>query len=519
MKRTMAAVGQPRPHAPVARPSPLALKPVIFAVSVAALALILLIAVTPGSSGARVRSTVPIALCFLVASTAILFYIHRLLYGRRQGLTPLALFFLGWIPAVSLYLWNPLHLYHLHAKTWGFLALGVVFFLLGYLTITYSRRGHNSVPPPPRLTDHLTTSSLRAATRLWWVCTILGTVLFLIYVRSFATSFSPSAFGGRLLAVRSGLALGQVPAGFYYFYFYELLVPVSMLLARLDPRHRVRYIAVGVASFLALILTTGRTNATETLLLVLFVFLFEQGHRQLRARGVARIALAAVGAVVLFLIVGTLIGKSYSNSSLRDGSLVQPTSLPQQLRLPYLYYVGSLPSFDQLATGQAHGLEHGVTFRPVLQVAHVVDRSIHVPSNVQGFYQIPYPFNVSTYLAPLYTDLGGLGILLGSFLIGGVSAWTYRQWTQSPSPATLCRVALVGSLAFNLVGSFGANELSWLLQFALLSVAGKYSSHRTAVEVEITSLAGSPLHRSQRAESLRWPPAAGTGIEPQVGRS
>jgi oligosaccharide repeat unit polymerase len=419
-------------------------------------------------------TTVPLALAVLLMSVAILLYIHRLLYGRRQGPTPLGLFFAGWIPAVSLYLWNPLHLYHLHAKTWGFLLLGVGFFVFGYATITWAARGRAPVPPAPRLEEHLTPSALTAAVRLWWVCLTVGTALFLLYARSFLPGLSQGRFGTRLVAVRTALALGQVPAGFYYFYFYELLVPLSILLARLDRRHRLRYTAAGVLSFLALILTTGRTNATKALLLVLFVFLFEQGHRRLRVRALARIGLTTGIAVALFLIFGALIGKSYSNSPLRDESLLQPTSLPQQLRLPYLYYVGSLPAFDQLATGRAHGLERGVTLRPVLQVAHLADPHVHVPMKVQAFYQIPYPFNVSTYLAPLLVDFGAMGVIVGSFAVGGVCAWAYFRWLQSPSPAMLCLVALLGSLAFNLVGDFGANDLSWLVQFVLLAGAAKY---------------------------------------------
>jgi hypothetical protein len=178
--------------------------------------------------------------------------------------------------------------------------------------------------------------------------------------------------------------------------------------------------------------------------------------------------------VALFLALGTLIGKSYSNSPLRDQNLLQPTTLPHQLRLPYLYYVGSLPSFDQLVTGQAHGLERGVTFRPAYQLAHVADPRVHVPVKVQGFYAIPYPFNVSTYLAPLLVDFGALGVIVGSFLLGVLCSWTYLRWVQSPSPAALCMVALVGSLAFNMVGDFGANDLSWLVQFGMLVIAARY---------------------------------------------
>lgn len=423
--------------------------------------------------------SLPIAITFLVGSITILLYIHRLMYGRRQGPTPIALFFFGWIPAVTLYIWNPLHLNHLHAKTWGFLLLGAACFVLGYATVTWAKRGRRPIPPPPRLKDHLTPRALRATVGLWWVCLILGTSLFLFYLRSFISGFSPGQFGKTLFAVRSALALGQIPAGFYYFYFYELLVPLSVLLAGIDRRHRLRYVGAGVLAFFALVLTTGRTNVTKALLLVLFVFLFSQGYRRLNIRTLGRVAMAIAAAGVLFVALGTLIGKSYSNSPLRDQNLFQPTTLPQQLRLPYLYYVGSLPAFDQLATGQAHGLERGVTFRPLFQIARIADPHVHVPAKVQQFYSIPYPFNVSTYLAPLLVDFGALGIVLGSYAVGVLCAWGYCLWVESPSPATLCLLALIGSLAFNMVGDFGANDLSWLLQFGMLTIAAKYARSGT----------------------------------------
>ncbi len=448
-----------------------------FAVALAVLvaaAITMLVAFARDSGAFQAPATVPLAGGFLVISLAFLLYLHRLLYGRRQGPTPLALLFLGWIPAVSLYLWNPLHLYQLHAKTWGFLSLGVASFVLGYATITWARRGRGAIPPPPRLKDHLTSRQLRAAVRLWWAVFILGSGLFLFYVRSFVVGFAPAQLGNRLFIIRSQLALGQVPAGFYYFYFYELLVPISLVLARLDRSHRRRYIVVGILAFLSLTLTTGRTNATKALLLVLFVFIFEQGHRRVGLRTFSRIAMAGGLVIGMFVILGTLIGKSYSNSPLRDENLLQPTSLPQQARLPYLYYVGSLPSFDQLVTGQAHGLDRGVTFRPAFQIAHVADRHVRVPVKVQGFYAIPYPFNVSTYLAPLLVDYGAVGVILGSFVLGVLCAGTYLWWLQSPSPSTLCLIALVGSLAFNMVGDFGVNDLSWLVQYGILTIAAWY---------------------------------------------
>jgi oligosaccharide repeat unit polymerase len=436
-----------------------------------------------------------------VAAFAVPFAVvglNRLIHGWRIGFNPWIAMVGAWGVVIALFLVNPLHLNHLHARTWWLIAAALSAYTAGYGVVLLARRtaasDANFMPlPRPRAIPSLVRGDRRERHVRWlWRGTLLWFSTFLLlFLRYVVAHYGPNLIHDLgPLRVDLGAATG-VPIGFYFFYAATLMVPLGVVLYR-TTGHR-RFLVLAGIGLLSLPLTSGRTNAILALLWTVAILAYQRGDRRFGAVVLTRIAMAAVAVLVFFVFTGNVIGKTYGNSAL---SRQLPTSgfVPTSLRLPYIYGVGQLPALDQVTAGQqplvpTADSTHMSSLRPFFQLANLADRHIQVPGAIEPYWSTPYAFNNSSYIGPLYQDFGTTGVLVFSLLFGAFAAWAYLQWLKRPDVGTGLLVALCTVVAVTSTINLKLGDLSTCAQAAALIVLVR--AERPAARDRVISPRGS----------------------------
>lgn len=390
---------------------------------------------------------------------------HRAIHPGGPSVTPLAAYLLTWILMITAYLWNPLLFIPLQARTWRVIGLGTIGCVLGYALV--SRLLVRLPVTSAREQDDASTLRL-----LWQGSTIAGGVLFAAFFFQVSQRYGLANLAFLLFNLRSDVGAGAIPTGFHFFYFAELLVPLSLLCALRFRSRRGLYLAVAGGTLCALLLTSGRTNASKAILWAGAALLLHAGYRRLTPRVVTLGAGAVALVMVVFVLLGGLVGKTYENSPVFARFGGQPP-FPSGLVLPYVYLASPLPTLDQVITTGGSAETRGSTLRPLYQIGALVDVRVRIPDKVQEFRATPYPFNVSTFLGPLYEDYTAGGVVVGSLLFGGVLAATYWYWRWKQTAASLLLCALGCVMAVTSSGDAVFNNVSYLFQVVVLLVGDR----------------------------------------------
>lgn len=402
-------------------------------------------------------------------------YLMRSAFDKRGEFSPLAGTMLAWSGVIALYLWNPIGLTPIRPATWALICCALTTYTIGYATVAAwdkaaIRRANVAVE----------LAVPRTVTRLWTVTAAVAAALLALFLSQTVPTYGQSNLGSYLLNLRLSLGEGRVPLGFYYFYFAELLVPFSYLLSRRLPNRRWLFRAVAIVALLALLLTSARTNASKALLWTGVAWLIDPLRPRLRMRMAARAVVGVITGLVIFTLLGDLIGKSYENSSLAaDQSVHSSRGIPAELALPYLYVVGPLPTLDQVVHEDTYATARdsggAAVLRPVLQVLERVVPGVTAPAQQQAFRYIPYPFNTATFIGPVFSDWGLQGVVVVVFALGVVGGWAQIRWRRDRSLANQLLLSLIVVSAITSTGDLSLNGLSYLLQIALLLYAGRRS--------------------------------------------
>jgi len=406
----------------------------------------------------RLLETLLVALAFPITMLGV----QRVAHNGKIGVNPLAAFTAAWWLIGCLYLLDPLELAAVPLVAQVAVAGSIACFTLGYL-ITCRPTG-----PSDDLEDRagLHNTTLRPLAQLLCVTVVLGGVLFVVFVAEIGLSRLVSDPAGVLLSTRLALNGGTVPTGFYFFYFFELAVPSAAVLWYFRRRHR--YLVIAILAGVALITTTGRTNVFTAIVWSTLTLLILRGPTRVARRHVLGGGAAAALSLVVFLTVGSALGKTFSNSALSH--VYGGTSPALDAALPLYYLTGLLPTFGAITADPSPGTGGGLTFRPVLQVLNLLDPSIIAPSKIEQFHLIPTPFNLATYLAPLWHDGGMTWVLAGSALTGAACGFAFSSWRRHRSPASLLLAGFFTLVALNTIKDSSLNEMSTLMQVLLLVV-------------------------------------------------
>ncbi len=418
---------------------------------------------------------------------ATVFFSARAQGKKALSMSPVTLMVGIWLAMITVYALAPLALLPMSHLTIYLVVLALPLFAIGSVvgaggfSVGKSARGSGY---PPTATE--SAGNVRRLATLWLILQIPASALFALFVfegvRRFGLSFH--TFGQYLYLLRTALGQGQVPLGFYFFYLAELLVPLGFILGREIPERRLVYWAMSLMWVVALTFTSGRTNAAKAIVWTAIVAIILRGHgTRLSRRDFFYGVVISIFLVTGFVFLGNQIGKSYTNSNVAN-ILGSDSAIPIPLILPAIYFSGPLPTLDQIVSErQLHPRVPGVLIRPALQVAHLAFSHLSVPEKIQEFHEIPYPFNVSTYLGPAVDALGIPGAVLGPMIFGILVGYSERRWQKKSGLRMSLRHALILTAVIFSVVDISFNNLNWLFQLLVLCIPLERSSGQPEVSV------------------------------------
>jgi oligosaccharide repeat unit polymerase len=132
----------------------------------------------------------------------------------------------------------------------------------------------------------------------------------------------------------------------------------------------------------------------------------------------AMIACAVAALAVVFVLAGARLDKSIASHPEIGARITVPAL--KDLAMPDLYLSGEIPLFTRLLDdpNRPH-TAGGLTFLPILKLAHEVGVPGTPPRALTPYYSIPFStFNLPSWLGPFYTDYGVAGCLIIPFLLG-----------------------------------------------------------------------------------------------------
>ncbi|MDQ6949455.1 MAG: hypothetical protein M3256_25195, partial [Actinomycetota bacterium] len=124
----------------------------------------------------------------------------------------------------------------------------------------------------------------------------------------------------------------------------------------------------------------------------------------------------------------------------------------------------------------------------------VVVPGVKVPANIQQFYTIPYPFNTSTAIGPLYQAAGVPGIIVFCFAFGVSAARVFKRWEATYSPATRVLCALVILAVLLSTGDLLLTNLDTVVQIGLLCWTMSYENRHTRDGTAHRNVLAKPKH-------------------------
>lgn len=413
--------------------------------------------------------------------------IALLLDGRVVGV--LGVFLLRWFGTLALFALNPFGYNGLSGTGAALIGAGIVLFTLFFATGRGHKHSRARSEPGIEIAQAGSAAEVELK-RLLLLLVIAGSPLFLLYTASILGRYGFFALLDAPQSLRVAISNGDVPPGFYYLYFFELVAPVAVLLGR---RLRARGLPIptwlyssAAAATLALLLTTARTNFAKAILFSLFVYLLSSRGR---FSGKSVLVAAMIGFVLLsaFITIGNALGKSFENSALSRAPDPVPSWF-EPYALPLHYTAAVVPTFDAVVNDRSLEYQYGrLTFDAPLSLAKRLVPSTPTSSHILGFYNVPQPFNAATQLEQMYRDFGAYGVFVISSLLGFLSGRASGRFSARPSdPFALLSVAWWMMIANSSTGGAAYSKISYLLQIGLIAWFGwRYRRSHSARELAL----------------------------------
>lgn len=181
-------------------------------------------------------------------------------------------------------------------------------------------------------------------------------------------------------------------------------------------RSRRVWIALAVVMVAIQYFSTGRSNILLAAVMASVAYFLADPHAVSRTRILRVAGVIAIVSVVVFLGMGSLLGKSFDASDVRtfDNAFLRHEAL-QPLALPYQYVTAPVPAFDVVRRVTPDNGRGGcMTLRPACSVGQRLGLPTTPEPSLTGFTGGPSAWNTFT---ALYAPLVDAGPLLGSLII------------------------------------------------------------------------------------------------------
>jgi oligosaccharide repeat unit polymerase len=265
----------------------------------------------------------------------------------------------------------------------------------------------------------------------------------------------------RLAQQRYNMTLGEKPRLFYFFYITELSLILYFLLEKNNvPRTLIIILALLTALNTILLLSTGaKGNIGKSLTLLCF------GYLLLGRSNTAKRLLGASFLVFFVLIfIGLLMLITGDKKNVLDVLINIPRRFSSQIAV-----------LDQVLFAKDFKLGL-VTFLPFAKTYNALGGNLDLPSHILGFYDIPYPWNIGTYLETFLRDFGLAGIFLAPFFLF-VFTFSVFVIARSSRYSVWGRTLLIFSIIIPYSAWFTApyNKPIYLFQLVLLIIMITFS--------------------------------------------
>lgn len=348
------------------------------------------------------------------------------LKSQRRGdgaLSTLGLFTLVWGCALVLFAVPLIDYSTTSAKVWLMVYGSIATFILGSLLAQRRLRSMPKVAEEQR--QRPDPKRLRLA---WLMFALVGLLGFIAYVHAVDVTVGWRKIFDDPELVRSIQTTSLTFSDAYG--PWKLLIygnQVAVVLWALGLRERAfsgRWLPVrflGVLSF-APFLFTGERNLMIVAIIwaAMFQLLYAPPARLRRL--VSGLAVAAVGLLIIFSVLGDRVGKSLEGNPEIASELT--TRSFDSLALPYLYATGNIPALGGLIEDPIRPETNGeLTFSSVFKLLHGLGLWGQPEEMVGAFYPIPFEtFNNFSWLNVFYSDFGLVGILLLPFLFAYITS-------------------------------------------------------------------------------------------------
>lgn len=248
--------------------------------------------------------------------------------------------------------------------------------------------------------------------RLLWILHLLGVCGSALFVHDLQVSGQLKDTFFHLLIqnpleIRKADLTGVV-RGIYLSYIGWLAAFVSgVFLARRVGRKSTHLVLIGL-QLAANLVFLNKTRLVAVLLVAGLGYLFTT-DRSFSMRGVVgATSLLAVVFITLFIGWSSATGKVFK----------QGVGLPPAVETFALYLTAGPPYLAHVVNTEPGGVGLPVrTLRPLFKASSKFFGTPTTPSPINDFYYLPYSTNVGTALEPFYRDAGGVGLILGIFIL------------------------------------------------------------------------------------------------------
>lgn len=243
-------------------------------------------------------------------------------------------------------------------------------------------------------------------TLLLWLLLFLGftaLTIFALYVNANKIFYGDIIHNLNLQRLK--ISQGIKPEFFYWFYLAEILPPIYLLICweyKVKSRARWVLLFLGVACTLSLFFTGAKVNFLKPIKFILMILLLKMWHHRamLTLRGVTSMILAVVIPMSLLLSYMVFSGDKASF----DVAL-------QNIVLRFSAQIAALDAVVSSKSPEYLGLLMILPIAKVLSLFDIAD----APKHILPFYDIPFSWNVATYLEAGYRDFGLPGLFVIQF--------------------------------------------------------------------------------------------------------
>lgn len=243
---------------------------------------------------------------------------------------------------------------------------------------------------------------------------IAGGIFFLFYIKSLIDIHGIFNILFSLLDTRALMRDEGALPGFHFLYFWEMLLPISVMYHIIFERNKISTtLVISIILTLCLLFTGAKTNIFKAFIWSSVTYILTK-YETIKLFKLTFTVFAAIfiGVAVFFLHTGF-------TGELQD--------VDAQIFDVMTRFSSQFPTFHSLINDPSVNFTGGkLFFLPFVKIANLMMPDIEVPSHILEFYDVPYSTNLGTYLDAFYRDFGIIGVLIFPALFGILSAFIFN---------------------------------------------------------------------------------------------